>query len=149
MSGPQARGQENPPRPSLFEELRPDLDLAAVHHERRLGERIRRRPTSLGDAGSKLQSGRAPNHWKKPKLPAVQGGRPPLSQSLRPARPPEEGERGAGGLPGTLKGGRGARAKGMGAGFVLSELVRLCPWAFYMWLVRSNKKVALKGYTLI
>jgi hypothetical protein len=60
----------------------------------------------------KLRNGRAPHHEKKPRLPVVEGGRPPLSQSLRPVRPLEEGERGAGGLPGTLKGGWGARAKG-------------------------------------
>jgi hypothetical protein len=57
------------------------------------------------DAGKKLCDGRRPNQEKKPKEPAVQGPRPPLSQSLRPARPPEEGERGAGKQPETLKGG--------------------------------------------
>jgi hypothetical protein len=60
----------------------------------------------------KLRNGRTPNHEKKPRVPAVQGGRPPLSQSLRPARPPEEGERGAGELPETLKGKVGNESKG-------------------------------------
>jgi hypothetical protein len=38
-----------------------------------------------------------------PNLPAVQGGRAALSQSLRPAEPPKEGERGAGEREATLK----------------------------------------------
>jgi hypothetical protein len=40
---------------------------------------------------------------KKPKLQTVQRGRTPLSPSLRPAKPPEEGERGVGRRPTTLK----------------------------------------------
>jgi hypothetical protein len=38
-----------------------------------------------------------------PKLPAIQEARPPLSQSLRLARPSEEGERGTGRWWATLK----------------------------------------------
>jgi hypothetical protein len=95
-----------------LEELRPDLALPAVLHGRRRGERPRRRPTPPVDAGLKLPDGIAPNLLKEPRLQTVQGGRPPLSQSLRPVRPPEEGERGAGGPTETLKEGRGrARAR--------------------------------------
>jgi hypothetical protein len=44
-----------------------------------------------------------PKAHKKTAENTIQGGRPPLSQSLRPAEPPEEGERGAGRSPATLK----------------------------------------------
>jgi hypothetical protein len=58
------------------------------------------------------QHGRAPLLLTKPKLQAVHEVRLPLSQSLRPARPPEEGERGADGQTWTLKGREGGESKG-------------------------------------
>jgi hypothetical protein len=39
----------------------------------------------------------------EPSLHAVQGGRSPLSPSLWPARPPEEGERGTSGASGATE----------------------------------------------
>jgi hypothetical protein len=39
---------------------------------------------------------------RRPRLLAIQEARPPLSQSVWPARPPEEGERGAGQWQATL-----------------------------------------------
>jgi hypothetical protein len=52
-----------------------------------------------------------PKTNKKTAVKTVQGGRPPLSQSLRLAEPPEEGERGAGGSPATLKAKEGGESR--------------------------------------
>jgi hypothetical protein len=51
-----------------------------------------------------------PKAHKKTAEKTIQGGRPPLSQSLRPAEPPEEGERGADRSLATLK-ANGRRGK--------------------------------------
>jgi hypothetical protein len=97
--------QDSPEPASLLKKPRPDPYLVVAHQERRRGMGHCRCPAPLGDAGLKLRNGNLPNNikGKAPTLPAIQGGRPPPSQSLRPARPPEEGERGAGELPATLK----------------------------------------------
>jgi hypothetical protein len=80
-----------------LEELRPDLDPAPVHRGRRAKEELGRWPAPPEDVGEGLRRGIPPETRKLPKLAAVQGGRPSLSQSLRPAEPPEERKRGAGG----------------------------------------------------
>jgi hypothetical protein len=51
---------------------------------------------------------------RKPRLLAIQEAQTPLSQSLRPVRPPEEGERGAGWHQATLKGKAGEESSGRG-----------------------------------
>jgi hypothetical protein len=55
------------------------------------------------DADGELGHGIPPKLETTPRLLAVQGGWVPLSRSLRPARPPEEGERGAGEAPGSTE----------------------------------------------
>jgi hypothetical protein len=97
----------DPPQPSLLTKLRSDPALDAALHGRRREKGSHRWPAPPKDAGEELL-GRTPNTPKKaPNLLAVQGGRPPLSQALRPARPPEARERGTAGSMGPLKGGHG------------------------------------------
>jgi hypothetical protein len=65
-----------------------------------------RHHTPLGDDGDFLPHGIEPKLRPRPRLLLLvftEEARPPLSQSLRPARPPEEGERGAGEGEATLK----------------------------------------------
>jgi hypothetical protein len=63
----------------------------------------------------KLRNGIAPQHEKSPRLPAVQGGRPPLCQSFRPARPPEEGRGAPAGYLGLSREGGEREQRGGGA----------------------------------
>jgi hypothetical protein len=90
--------------------------LAGSGPERRLPwtperGRPRRRPTPPVNAGLKLHD-ITPLLLTVPKLQTVQRVRSPLSQSLWPARPPEEGERGADGQTRTLKEKEGSESNG-------------------------------------
>jgi hypothetical protein len=78
----------------LFRELGPAPVLAAARHGCQRGRGACRRPAPPDDASVKLGCGRPPKPGGRPNLRAVQGGRPPLSRSLWPAEPPEEGEKG-------------------------------------------------------
>jgi hypothetical protein len=64
-------------------------------------------PAPLGSASSSPSAGTSPYSTRetetKPRLLSTERDRPPLSQSLRPARPLEERQRGAGGEQKTLK----------------------------------------------
>jgi hypothetical protein len=98
-TGPHRRGLESS-LAGLFGELRLEPAPTAARHGRRRGSRSSRRPTSPDDAESELARGILPTAKRKTSLQTVQGGRSPLSPSLRPARPPEEEERSAGGTSG-------------------------------------------------
>jgi hypothetical protein len=76
---------------------------ASEHQSARNGSSITSdRPTYLGCTDGHGLLGIKPHTTKettrRPRLLAIQEAWPPLSQSLRPARLPEEGERGAGRL---------------------------------------------------
>jgi hypothetical protein len=86
------------PNPAgLLGELHLNLDPTTVHHGRRGEEELGCQPAPPQDVGERLRRGRPPETEKNSRLLPVQGGRPSLSQSLRPAAPSEKRERGAGG----------------------------------------------------
>jgi hypothetical protein len=104
------------PALSLFEGSGREIQRSSPgHHAHATSKTSESRPSPpLGDADGIPPSDLAPNTntKRKPKLQAIQRGRTPLSPSLRPAKPPEEGERVVGRWPTTLKEGRERRAVG-------------------------------------
>jgi hypothetical protein len=78
-------------------DMRHDLAPTAIHRGRREEGEIGRQPGPPADVGEGLHCGIQPTLGKHPKLLSVKGGRPSLSQSLWPAEPPEERERGPAG----------------------------------------------------
>jgi hypothetical protein len=140
------------PALSLFKGSGQEIQRSSPgHHAHATSKTSETRPSPpLGDADGNPPGELAPNtkSKKKTRLQAIQRGRTPLSPSIGPAKPPEEGERAVGRRPTTVKEGRERRA----------VIIRLTPqlWPssssvviFAIFLMISSISTNLMNFSLL